>query len=204
MRIGEIVETASTGFVAESFELNRPPALGRLVVVRVQPGSEGEGTTDLYAVVTYGRTAGLDPSRRAVRRSTEDVYDAAIYQENPELAHILRTEFGAALVGYAQQGRILQHLPPLPPPLHYSVESPLSAEVSRFTDSLRYLRTLRDLQAEVPALQVLASHLRQVCAERGQDQAWLSAAAREVAALLKDEYDSLLTVLYAVDPEVAP
>ena len=33
MRIGEIIETGTAGFVAESFELNRPPPLGSLVKV---------------------------------------------------------------------------------------------------------------------------------------------------------------------------
>ncbi|MBC7262242.1 MAG: hypothetical protein H5T63_09525, partial [Chloroflexi bacterium] len=66
MRIGEIVETTSTSFVAESFELNRPPPLGSLVAVSLPAQA-----MELYAVVTYGQTVGLDPGRRAVRRSTD-------------------------------------------------------------------------------------------------------------------------------------
>ena len=67
MRIGEINETGTTGFVAESLDpkLNRPPALGSLVKVEV-----GDGAC-VYGVVSHGTTAGLDPGRRAVRRSTE-------------------------------------------------------------------------------------------------------------------------------------
>ena len=93
MRIGEIIETGTTGFVAESLELNRPPALGSLVKVEV-----GDGDC-VYGVVSHGTTTGLDPGRRAVRRSTEEVYDEAIYDEHPELRHTLRTEFSVLLVG---------------------------------------------------------------------------------------------------------
>ncbi len=201
MRIGEIIETMSTGFVAESFELNRPPALGSLVVVRLPTESGGTGTgTDLYAVVTCGQTAGLDPSRRAVRRSTDTVFDQAIYREYPELKRTLRTEFGAALVGFFADGSVWQRLPSQPPPLHFSVQTASVEEVRRFTDRLHYLRLLLAISGEVSPPQVLAANVREVYRQRGQDRAWLDAAAREIATLLKNDYDALLTVLYAIEP----
>jgi hypothetical protein len=209
-RIGEIIETMSTGLVAESFELNRPPALGSLAVVRVpdEAGTAGAGI-DLYAVVTYGRTAGIDPSRRAVRRSTDEVFDQAIYRQNPELARTLRTEFGAALVGFATSGRMRQHLPSQLPPLHFSVQQPALEEVQRFTDCLQYLRLLTTPSAasgpvssagHVPPLQVVAANVRWVYEARGHDRVWLDAAAREIATLLKSDHEALLTVLYAIEP----
>jgi len=216
-RIGEIIETMSTGFVAESFELNHPPALGSLVVVRLpgaglvsstRQGGEGAGI-DLYAVVTYGQTAGIDPSRRAVRRSTDEVFDGAIYQHNPELERTLRTEFGAALVGFGRSGRVHQHLPSQLPPLHFSVQEPTSDEVVRFTERLQYLRLLAtpylasgpvSSAGQVPPLQVLSANVRWVYEARGGDRVWLDGAAREIAMLLKSDYEALLTVLYAIEP----
>ncbi len=203
MRIGEIVETMSTGFVAESFELNRPPPLGGLVVVRL-PGAEASAGMDVYAVVTYGQTGGLDPSRRAVRRSTDTVFDGAIYQEHPELTRTLRTEFGAALVGFVVDDQLRQHLPPQPPPLHFSVQTAPAGELQRFTDHLQYLRLLLAPYGQVSPLQVLAANVREVYQHRGQDDVWLSAAAREIATLLKNDHESLLTVLYAIDPGQVP
>ncbi len=212
-RIGEIIETMSTGFVAESFDLNRPPALGSLVVVRLPAETGPEGaSTDLYAVVTYGRTAGIDPSRRAVRRSTDEVFDQDIYLQNPELERTLRTEFGAALVGFATSGQVRQHLPAQLPPLHFSVQQPAPKEVQDFTDRLQYLRLLATPYAasgptssagQVPPLQVLAANVRWVYRARDGDRAWLDAAAREIAALLKSDHEALLTVLYAIEPAEA-
>jgi hypothetical protein len=212
-RIGEIIETMSTGFVAESFELNHPPALGSLVVVLVPDEAGAAGASiDLYAVVTYGQTAGIDPSRRAVRRSTDEVFDQAIYQQNPELKRTLRTEFGAALVGFARPGQVLQHLPTQLPPLHFSVQEPVQEEVVRFTDRLQYLRLLAVPHAasgpsssagQVPPLQVLAASVRWVYKARGRDRAWLYSAAREIATLLKSDHEALLTVLYAIEPAEA-
>ena len=203
MSIGEIIETTSTGFVAESFKLNQPPPLGSLVVVRLSAEGSSAGT-ELYGVVSYGRTAGLDPSRRAVRRSTDAIFDAAIYTHHPYLEHTLRTEFGVALVGFVTSGRLRQQLPARPPPLHFSVQDTSMEEVRHFTDSLLYLRLLLMPYGDVPPQQVLAANVRQVYEQRGHDDMWLDAAAREIAMLLKDDYGALLTVLYAIDPGDVP
>jgi len=45
MKIGEIIETTTIGFVAESEELNRPPALGSLVKVQVGGADYAYGVT---------------------------------------------------------------------------------------------------------------------------------------------------------------
>ena len=204
-RIGEIIETGTTGFVAESLELHQPPALGSLVKVEV-----GEGGC-VYGVVSHGATAGLDPGRRAVRRSTEQVYDEAIYDEHPELRHTLRTEFSVLLVGCVEgglppgppilggTGGIRQHLPAQPPPLHYSVHQCTEEEVRTFSERLYYLRLLLSAAGEVPSEQFLAAHVRQAYRQRGQDREWLERAAREIAALLKYDYERLMTVLYAIE-----
>ena len=194
MRIGEIIETGTTGFVAESLELNRPPALGSLVKVEV-----GDGGC-IYGVVSHGTTTGLDPGRRAVRRSTEQVYDGAIYDEHPELKHTLRTEFSVLLVGCVEDGDIRQHLPAQPPPLHYTVHQCTEEEVRAFSERLYYLRLLLSASGEVPSEQLLAAHVRQAYRQRGQDREWLERAAREIAALLKHDYERLMTVLYAIEP----
>jgi hypothetical protein len=195
MRIGEIIETGTTGFVAESYELNRPPALGSLVKVEVDDGA------CVYGVVSHGTTTGLDPGRRAVRRSTEGVYDEAIYDEHPELKHTLRTEFSVLLVGCVEDGAIRQHLPAQPPPLHYSVHQCTEEEVRAFSERFYYLRLLLSAPGEVPSEQLLAAHIREAYRQRGQDREWLQRAAREIAALLKHDYERLMTVLYAIEPE---
>lgn len=193
VRIGEIVETETSRFVAESFELHRPPALGQLVYAM------GDGNVQLYAVVCYGTTASPDPGRRAVRRSSKEVFDQAVYDEHPQLELMLRTEFAARLVGYADDTAVRHYLPPQPPPLHYSVYTCTADQVVRFTGRLTYLRLMLDIP-EIAAEQLLAAHIREVYRLRGEDRAWLSGAAREVASLLKSDYERLMTVLYGIEP----
>ncbi len=193
-RCGEIIATNTTQFVAESFTLHQPPALGSLV--EVQPAAD----MTVYAVVSFGSTGGLDPGRRVVRRSTDEAFDASIYQAHPQLAKTLHTEFSALLVGYRQgDGRIRRHLPAQPPPLHFSVQPCGPAAVCQFTDELVYLRLLLNIQGELPADQLVAAHIRQVYAVRGSDNDWLARAAREVASQLKGEYDRLLNVLTMIE-----
>jgi len=176
-RIGEIVATSSSSLTAASFALHQPPPLGSLVKVTVE-----EGRRRVYGVVSFGTTAGLDPGRRVVRRSTDDVQDAL-------------------LVGYGgADGRIYQHLPPQPPPLHYSICGCDADEVRRFSQRHGYFRILLQTMGELPAEQLMAAHIREVYAARGDDVGWLDTAAREVAALLKGEYDRLMGVLQAIDP----
>jgi hypothetical protein len=195
MRIGEVVESTSTHFVAESFELNRPPALGSLVKVRASEGSE------IYGVVCYGETGGVDPGRRAVRRSSDEVYDEQIYLESPQLEHTLRTGFESLSVGLVEAGLVTQCLPPQPPPLHFSVHTCTGEEIKSFTDNLYYFRLLLETPARVSAEQLLAANVRQMYKERGDDRDWLNRAAREIANLLKHDYDRLMTALYALEPK---
>ncbi len=194
MRIGEIIQTRSTGFVAESYQLHQPPALGSLVKVKV------DDNHDIYAVVSYGETGGIEPGRRPVRWSTDEVFDEAIYKEHPELRRTLRTEFTALSVGGVEGEEARQGLPSEPPPMHYSVYSCIPEEVLRFTEELYYLRLLLAGEGPVPKEQLLVTHLREVYRARGNDEEWLSRAAREIARLLKRDYDRLMTVLLGIEP----
>jgi hypothetical protein len=193
MRIGEIVESTSTYFVAESLDLRRPPELGRLVKVHLAEDSE------LYAVVCYGQTGSLDPGRRAVRRGTEEVYDEQVYREHPQLKHVLRTEFTSLAVGVLDEGVVHQGLPSQPPPLHYSVHGCDAEETNRFTQDLYYFRLLLGVSVEIPADLLLAGHLKWVFRERDRDEEWLQGAAREVAHLLRQDCERLATVLSAIE-----
>ena len=195
MRIGEVIETSTVGFWAESTALHELPPLGSLVSVALPDGDT------LYGVVAFGQTAGVDAGRRAVRRGSEEVFDGAIYERHPELTRILRTTFRAVIVGYAgRDGVPRHHLPPCPPPLHYSVARCERAAVHAFTAAPRYLSILAVSEGEVAPEQLLAAHIRCVHDDRGRDDLWLADAGRQVARLLKRDYDRLLTVLEAIDP----
>lgn len=194
MRIGEIVETDSVSFVAES-DLHRPPALGSLVKTDV------ERNVRLYGIVAFAQTSGLQPGRRAFRRGTEGVYDGAIYEEHPELRRTLRTVFQSVLVGWEEEDRLYQRLPAQPPPLHYSVQDCSAQDSCRFSEKLYYLRLLLTADVETPEPQLIVAHVNQTYRLRGDDRPWLDRVARELAALLKGDNDKLMSILHAIDPD---
>ncbi|MDQ4074938.1 MAG: hypothetical protein M3220_01690 [Chloroflexota bacterium] len=193
--IGEIIETTSLDFLAESLTLHQPPDLGELVKVNLG------GQCYCYGVVCYGTTSSPDAGRRAVRRSEAGVVDENVYRAHPQLERLLQTVFRVVLVGWQDGERVRQTLPPSPPPLHHAVHKADAREVQRLTENLTYFRLLVGAKCETPSEQVLAAHIRRVMARRGGDLHWLQRAARESAILLKSDHERLMAVLAAIDPE---
>jgi hypothetical protein len=116
------------------------------------------------------------------------------------LEHVLRTEFTSVAVGIVERGIVVQGVPSLPPPLHFSVHTCSSEETILFTENLYYFRLLLRASGPVAVEQLLAANVREVYIERGSDEEWLREAAREAASLLKHDYDRLMAVLYAIQP----
>lgn len=195
MRIGEVIETNTGGFWAESTALHELPPLGSLVAVTL-PSRD-----TIFGVVVFGQTAGIDSGRQAVLRGTAEIVDEGIYAHHPELAMILRTTFRAVTVGYREAGGTMRHyLSPCPPPLHFSVARSTIEEARDFVARPRYFAMLLAAETDVPAEQVLAAHIRTTYQLLGDDAGWLASASQQVARLLKRDYDRLVTVLEAIDP----
>lgn len=195
-RLGEVIETSTVRVLVESDHLHELPALGAVVSVSIPSGDP------ILAVVSFGETAGIDTTRRAIRRGSDEVRDGEVYRRHPELTQILRTTFEARPVAYWRRGAISQTLPPLPPPLHYSVRMVTDGELHALTDVPRYLSTLAAVQGDVPVDQLMVAHLRWVSDNRPDGPAWLEYAAKEVARIFKDDYDRLVPLLEALDPRV--
>ena len=193
--IGEIIETSTLDFLAESLTLHQPPALGTLVKVNLA------GECYCYGIVCFGSTASPDTGRRAVRRSEGAVVDEAVYRAHPQLERLLQTVFHVVLTGWQDGERFRQALPPSPPPLHHAVHPCTATELQRFTDDLGYFRLVLGARSETPTEQVLAAHIRAVVAQRGDDLPWLRRAARECARLLQGDAERLMALLAVIDPE---
>lgn len=195
LRHGEVIETSTVGFLAESDRLHRLPQLGELVRAAI------DDETVAYAVVSFGETGAIDGGRRAVRRGTPDSADSDVYTRHPELDHVLRTVFRAASVGYESGGTIRHSLPPLPVPLHFGVQPCSPDEVRRFSSRPEYLSSLLAFHGEVGSEQLVAAHLRWVDATIDDDHAWLREACRLLARLMRQDYDRLVLILETVDPD---
>jgi hypothetical protein len=185
--IGEIVESSTTELLAQACQLGQAPAFGSLVKVEWEPGL-------LYGLVHEVRTGALEPGAQAVMRGRAEVRDEAIYRENPDLRAVLRTEFAALIVGFSEQGDPRHFLPPHPPALHWSVYECRDDESVAFTNRLDYFRTVLALPAG-RSDELLAANIRLVARARVFEPGFTLRAGRELARLLKSDYDRLTAIL---------
>ncbi len=77
MRIGEIIESNTTKFIAGAYELHAAPPFGSLV------RAEGRDTCVAYGLVYNISTTSREMSGRALVRGREGMYDADIYSGEP-------------------------------------------------------------------------------------------------------------------------
>ena len=195
LRHGEVIETSTVGFLAESDRLHQLPELGELVRARINDDWEA------FGVVAFGETGAIDAGRRAVRRGTAESGDQDVYSRHPELDHVLRTVFRTVSIGYSSDRGARYSLPPLPVPLHYGVQPCDKAMVASFTATASYLPTLLAHRGEVDPDQLVAAHLRWVDRQLDDGHLWLEGACRTLARLMRSEYDRLVQILESVDPE---
>lgn len=198
-RIGEVIEANTIGFTAGAYELLAAPPFGALV--RAQARTEASA---VFGLVYDIRTGSKEPGGRALVRGRtytgRDLYDAEIYHEHPDLAEVLQTEFSALTVGFVEYQRIFQYLPSHPPPVHYSVYECTGDELVRFTEVTDFFRTLL-FASHIPSDELLAAVIRAAARARaGDERAYLVRAGREVASLLKDDYDRLTAILRRIRP----
>lgn len=200
-RVGEIIESATTHFTVGAYTLLEAPQFGALV----------RANTRTIGMVVYGlvydiSTGSKEPGGRAFVRgrtySGESLYDEEIYREHPDLAEVLQTTFAAVTVGFAHNGQTSHYLPPHPPPVHYSVYECDTDELVRFTESCNFFRRVL-ASTMVPSEELLAATIRTAARVRPDGRAYLVRAGRELAALLKGEYDRLAALLQLVRPEAS-
>lgn len=194
--IAEVIETATTEFLAQCLE---PEDLSFAVMPPfgswVKALDEESGNC-IYAVVYHATTTPIDSVHRAraLGMSLQE-----LREQQPQIFAMLKTEFRAAIVGFApaNSGIGLQHLPPRPPQIHQAVYYCTPEEVVVFSEKLDFLRTLLQVnQAPVDAL--TAAAIREIYQLRKGDRSWLVQAGRMLSLILKDDYDRLRVILSQV------
>ena len=189
--VGEVVETSLTGFVAHTYKLDDPPPFGGLVRVR-----DRSGATEIFGAVYHIATGGLDPGRRAATRGTglPAQNDEQIYIDNPQLARLLKTEFGVLVLGCSKPTKGSRRsfsyvFPDYPPPLHYTVTLCSDQTLVEFTDDKSYLRAILEAP-QVPAEELIAAILRRATrAREAAGRMFLVDSLRYLARNLKQDYD---------------
>ncbi len=188
-RVGEVIEASTTGFVAQCYELYELPPLGSLV-------KTGYESVELYGVVYNAATTSVEPGRRPIARGKDEASEEEIYRSSPQLLKLLRSEFGALVVGHKQGDNLYHYLPPKPARIHGFVYQCTLEEVKQFSQSFGFLNILTNARLPVSVEELAAACLRQMGQAYEEDRrAFLVAAGKELAVLLSGELGKLKAIL---------
>jgi hypothetical protein len=187
-RVGEVIEASTTTFTAQCYELYQIPPLGSLV-------KTGNSPLELYAIVDNAATTSLEPGRKPIARGQDEKTEEDIYRSSPQLAKLLRSEFGAVVVGYKEGERLYHRLPPQPARIHSFVYQCTTQEVIDFGQSFDFLNILLNANLPVPAEELVGAALRQMSRAHSDPRAFLVAAGKELAILLSGNLNSLNAIL---------
>jgi hypothetical protein len=187
-KIGEVIESTTTGFLAEAYELYNLPAFGSLVKI-VEPSIE------IYSVVSQAGTASIEPGRRPIARGKDEASEEAIYRSSPQLTRLLRSEFSVLVIGYARDAKIYQYLPPKPVRIHAFVHQCSVDEVKQFSRSFDFLDLLVASNAQVPIEELIAAVLREMSRVQDDPRTFLVSAGKSLTSLLGGDYQRLRTIL---------
>lgn len=176
MKIGEIVETSTTEFTTECYELNQVPAFGSLV-------KTSSDKDIIYGIVFDVSTGSIDPSRKPTVLGSPETSSDELLSKQPQLKKLLRTSFKAIVVGYNNK----RFLPPFPPRLHETVTMLSEKEIDGFEMNFEYLKALLEISDDL-----VAAHIRYMC--QGDKEKALK-AAKVVTEYLKNDHQRLTDIL---------
>lgn len=186
LRLGEVVEAATTEFVVQCYELYTAPALGSLV----RCGDDEA----IYGIVHEIGTRSIDTGRRPIARGRDEEDEEAIYESNPQLSRLLSTEFRALSVGHIENGTLRRWLAPLPPRIHSFVYPCSDDALREFSAELDFASIL--LSAPISAADdVLAAFLKMAGNVHSDSDAFLVKAGRRLTPLLGGQMQRLDGIL---------
>ena len=197
--IAEVVSATVSSLVAQSLpssaagdsSTHHKPRFGSFVRV-----ASSDKKTAIIAVVSDVLTGPIDGVHRpsAFGLSREE-----LRAQQPQIFSLLRTDVHASIIGYLENGRAFQHLPPHPPEVHDFVYHATTSDIERVTNDFEFLRLLS--QATVGSIdEFLAAAIREAYQARGKDETFLQQAGQAFSQLFRADYERLVSVLKKIKP----
>ena len=187
-KIAEVIQSSTASFIAECYELYEIPSFGSLVKTSVD-------SNEIFGVVALAGTGGIEPGRRPVARGKDEKTPNAVYQTSPQLLKLLRSEFTAVVVGYSNNGKIYQYLPPQPAHIHGFVYSCTPEEVKQFAASFGFINLLTNTGQAGNSDEMIATVLREMSRVQDNPHDFLVGAGKALASLLGGDYQRLRNII---------
>ena len=183
-----MIEASTADFVAQCYELYQIPPLGSLVKTKDQ-------SLELYGIVYNAATTSLESGRRPIARGKDEKTEEGVYQTSPQLLKLLKSEFGAVVVGHKQGDRLYHYLPPTPARIHSFVYQCPPKEVKEFSQSFDFLNIIINARLPVSTEELISACIRQMSQAYEDRQTFLVAAGKELAILLSGNLNQLKAIL---------
>lgn len=193
LKIGEVIQATTMDFMAQCLKQNldqltlpKPPPFGSFVKVDCQ-----ESEINIIGVIYRVETGSIDNVHRPIAMN---LTRQELREQQPQIFDLLKTDFYALIIGYQENNKIYQYLPPHPPQIHDFVYTCNEKEVRKITQNLDFLRTILESTCN-PTDELIAATLRIYYQINGQNKEFLIKAGKELSSLLKDDYDRLKGIL---------
>jgi hypothetical protein len=192
IQIGRLLRASTTEFVVGcNVSQAEAPSFGALVRVPL---------ADDYQIYGLIHNISIDDDGLVRQLVTTESVAETVIADNRANRNV-PIEMSVLAVGY-QKDKAIQHLLPPRPALSLDVIYLCSDEEMRaFTTAGRFGYFRHVLRAQdAPVGEVLAAHVQQAGQAHagGGDPEWASRATQELITLLRDDYDTLMTVLGAI------
>ena len=181
--IGEVIESSTSQFLAESRELNGAPPFGSFIKTGSEP--------NIYGLVFNVSTHSMEPNRRPTAYGKTE-YE--LRMEQPQIFELLKTEFEAVIVGYRNDVGPRQVLPPQPPHIHSFIYPCTEAEVKALTGNGDFLRSILSC-ARLPADDLIIASVRNAWQARAYEMPYLVGLGKDLCRLIRDDYDRLSSIM---------
>lgn len=193
IRIGRLLRSSTPKFVVgcQVKQLDSP-GFGSLVRVPVDENYQ------IYGLIYDIR---IDDDGLVRQLVTTEGIDEAIIADN-RINRNVPVEMAVLVVGYRDHQTIRHLLPPRPALSLDMIYLCDRTELVEFTGSGRFGYFRHILRSEdTPISELLAAHIAQVH-QANQDRDWIVSASRELISLLRDDHDTLMSVLGALSDAV--
>jgi len=189
VQIGNLLRAGTTGFVAGcSVPQLETPAFGTLVRTPLDKD---------YSVYGLIYDIHIDDDGLVRQLVTAGNVSPEVMHDNRE-RRIVPVEMSVLAVGYELGGKISHLLPPRPPLSLEAIYLCPNAELAKFTEAGHFGYFRHVLQAkDIPIGEVLAAHILQV-KQKTKNEKWVEQATQELITLLRDDYQTLMSVLGAL------
>tara|TARA_Y100000814_G_scaffold105731_1_gene74467 strand:+ start:3488 stop:4093 length:606 start_codon:yes stop_codon:yes gene_type:complete len=185
--IAEIIESSTKSLVVQCYELYQAPKLGTLIKTLDDPS--------IIGIVYNVFTEPLDPSRRPIARGPFKNEPEKLYEDNPHLSLLFRTQAEIFILGHSDQLKDYRYeLPLLPAKIHTGISLLDEKEILAFTNTGTFLELLIE-GLDIITEEIFSISIRRISGYHNDAEKFLFDTGKDVASNFPHDQQKLISLL---------